>query len=151
VNIPPGVDTGTRLRVSGEGEGGYKGGPKGDLYVEIRVRDHDFFERREEDLIGILPVDYLQLLLGAEVEAPTVMGKQKLQIPHGTQPGDTLKLNGEGLPTLRGSRRGDIYYQIKVELPQKISKEEEKLLKEIAKIRGISAGSEGFSLFGKRK
>lgn len=152
IKIPPGVDTGTRLRVSGEGEGGFLGGPSGDLFVEIRVRDHDLFERRDEDLITILNVDYLQLLLGAEVDVPTVMGKEKLAISRGTQPGETVKLSGHGLPSLRGSRRGDIYYQIKVDIPEQISKEEEQILRDLAKARGLEvAPPEGFKLFGKRK
>ncbi len=152
IKIPPGVDTGTRLRVSGEGEGGFLGGPSGDLYVEIRVRDHDLFERRDDDLVSLLEVDYLQLILGAEIDVPTVMGKEKLQIERGTQPGDTVKLTGHGLPSLRGSRRGDIYYQIKVDIPEKISKDEERLLRELAEARGITiAPPEGFKLFGKRK
>jgi molecular chaperone DnaJ len=152
IKIPPGVDTGTRLRVSGEGEGGFLGGPSGDLYVEIRVRDHDLFERREDDLVSELDVDFIQLILGAEIEVPTVTGKEKMQIPRGTQPGDTVKLSGHGLPSLRGSRRGDIYYQVKVNIPEKVSKEEETLLRELAQVRGVPVqSSEGFKFFGKRK
>lgn len=151
MTIPPGVDTGTRLRVAGEGEGGYKGGPPGDLFVEIRVRDHDIFERRDEDLIAILSVDYLQLILGAEIEVPTVLGKEKLHISKGTQAGETVKLAGHGLPSLRGSRRGDIYFQVRVALPESLSKEEEALLRDVAKARGISVADQGFKLFGKRK
>jgi molecular chaperone DnaJ len=152
VKIPPGVDTGTRLRVSGEGEGGFLGGPSGDLYVEIRVRDHDLFERRDEDLVSEVDVDFIQLILGAEIDVPTVTGREKLQIPRGTQPGDTVKLAGQGLPSLRGSRRGDIYYQIGVNIPEKVSKEEETLLRDLAQVRGIPVqGAESFKFFGKKK
>ena len=152
VKIPPGVDTGTRLRVSGEGEGGFLGGPSGDLYVEIRVRDHDLFERRDEDLVSELDVDFIQLILGAEIDVPTVTGKEKLQIPRGTQPGDTVKLPGHGLPSLRGSRRGDIYYQIRANIPEKVSKDEEALLRDLARVRGVQVqAGESFKFFGKKK
>lgn len=152
VTIPAGVDNGTRLRISGEGEGGFLGGPAGDLYVEIRVKEDNRFDREGADLIGHIKLSYLQLLLGAEVEVPTVTGKEKLNVPHGTQVGDTLKLTGQGIPHLKGHRRGDIYYEVEVEIPEKVSKEEEKLLREIAKIKGIKVQDEsGFGLFGKKK
>ncbi len=150
LSIPAGVDTGTRLRVTGEGEGGYSGGPAGDLYVEIRVKDHEKFERREEDLFAELTVPYVQLILGAEVEVPTVTGHSVLDVPKGAQGGDTVKLQGQGLPSLRGTRRGDIYYQINVQLPEKVSKEEEKLLREIAKSKGLEVHGEG-GLFHRKK
>lgn len=153
VTIPPGVDTGTRLRVSGEGEGGHSGGPTGDLYVEIRIRDHDVFERQDSDLIAALEIDYLQFLLGGEITVPTVTGEEKIAVKKGLKPGENIKLQGHGLPSLRGSRRGDIYYNVQVKFPTKVSKEEEKLLAELAKIRGISTTDcgDGFSLFGKKK
>ncbi|MFN8944484.1 MAG: DnaJ C-terminal domain-containing protein, partial [Pseudobdellovibrionaceae bacterium] len=135
------------------GEGGYSGGPPGDLYVEIRIRDHDLFERQDSDLIAPLQVDYLQFLLGGEITVPTVTGEEKMVIKKGLKPGENIKLPGHGLPSLRGSRRGDIYFQVQVKFPTKVSKEEEKLLAELAQVRGISTGegSEGFSLFGKKK
>lgn len=153
VTIPPGVDTGTRLRVSGEGEGGFRGGPAGDLYVEIRVRDHDLFQRQDSDLIAPLEIDYLQFLLGGEIVVPTVTGEEKMEIRKGLKPGENIKLSGHGLPSLRGARRGDLYFNVQVKFPLKVSKEEEKLLTELAKIRGVAAGDacEGFSLFGKKK
>lgn len=138
VSIPPGVDTGTRLRVAGEGEGGYNGGPTGDLYVEVQVAEHDYFERRDEDLVAPLHVSYLQLLLGAEIEVETLEGKKKIEIPRGIKPGEAVKLAGQGLPSLRGRRRGDIHFQILVEFPDKLSKEEEKHLREVAKSQGVS-------------
>lgn len=150
VNIPPGVDTGTRLRITGEGEGGYRGGPPGDLYVEVRVKSHDVFARKGEHLYAELAVSYVQLILGTEIPVPTLEGEKNLTIDKGTQPGETLRLAGAGLPSLRGNRRGDIYYQILVELPEKVSKEEEKLLKEIAQLRGLPI-KESSGLFGKKK
>ncbi|HEX7675102.1 MAG TPA: molecular chaperone DnaJ, partial [Bdellovibrio sp.] len=143
LNIPPGVDTGTRLRVATEGEGGYLGGPPGDLYVEIRVKPHQNFERRGEDLFAELSIPYVQMLLGAEIEVPTVTGKAKLEIPKGAHPGDNVKLSNEGLPSLRGNRRGDIYFHVNVQFPDKLNKEEEKALREIAKSRGLDVKPEG--------
>ncbi len=150
VTIPAGVDTGTRLRVSGEGESGHLGGGPGDLYVEISVKEDSRFEREGDHLHSALEVDYLQLLLGGEVDVPTVTGQKKLKVPAGTAVDSRLKLVGEGLPSLRGSRRGDIHFHVRVKFPNKLTKNEEKLLKEIAKDRGISVGDGDFSFFGKK-
>ncbi len=136
VTVPPGVDTGTQLRLSGEGEAGFRGGPPGDLYVEIRVVEDPRFERDGVNLIGELEVSYLQAILGAEVEVETLRGKKKVTIPRGSQYGNQIKLQGEGLPSLRGSRIGDLYYVVKVVLPEKPTKDEEKLLREIAEKKG---------------
>jgi molecular chaperone DnaJ len=151
INIPPGVDTGTRLRVGNEGEGGYNGGPAGDLYVEIRVKDHPRFEREGDDLHSTVSVSYLQLLLGAEFEVETLSESAVLDIPKCTPNGKTLKLAGQGLPSLRGQRRGDLYCTLEVGFPEKISKEEEKLLRELAKLKGIEVKGEGGGLFGRKK
>lgn len=152
LTIPAGVDTGTRLRVSGEGEGGYKGGPDGDLYVEMHVEEDPRFQRRGEHLISQVTVSYLQLLLGAEIEVQTVTGTAALEVPSGTQPGDTLKLVSHGVPSLRGSRRGDLFFGINVEFPTKLNSQEEKLLRELAEIKGIEVSQPGRSgLFGKKK
>ena len=151
LNIPPGVDTGTRLRVAGEGEGGYNNGATGDLYVEIRVKQHAHFERRGEDLFAELSVPYVQMLLGAEIEVPTVTGKAELAVARGTHSGDNVTLPGDGLPSLRGNRRGDIYFRVNVQFPEKISKEEEKLLKEIAKLRNLKVNEDGGGFFGRKK
>lgn len=152
LNIPAGVDTGTRLRVATEGEGGYMGGPAGDLFVEIRVKQHNLFEREGEHLIAPLSIPYVQMLLGAEIEVATVTGKVKLEVPRGIKAGDNLKVPGEGMPSLRGNRRGDIYFQVAVELPEKLDKEEEKLLREIAKAKGLKVSAEGSGgLFGRKK
>lgn len=148
LNIPPGVDTGTRLRVATEGEGGYMGGQPGDLYVEIRVKQHNVFERRGDDLFAEISVPYVQMMLGADIEVPTVTGKATLEIPKASQPGDNVKLSGEGLPSLRGSRRGDIYFHVSVEFPDKLGKEEEKLLREIAKDKGLKVSAASKKLFG---
>lgn len=150
VTIPPGVDNGTRLRVSGEGEGGFRGGPSGDLYVEMRLREDPQFERRGRDLYQVIRISYLQALLGAEVEVPIVpeKGKKKanLEVPKGVQPGAHLKIEGYGVPDVRGRGRGDMYCKLEVEFPKKLKKDEEILLKQIAEIRGekVLAKKAGF-------
>jgi molecular chaperone DnaJ len=152
VTIPAGVDSGTRLRVSGEGEGGYNGGSSGDLYVEMRVREDDRFERDGDNLFTQVNISYLLLMLGGELEIPTVLGKTQVTIPKNTQVGESLKVSGEGIPSLRSGRRGDLYVQLGVEFPEKLSKKEEELLRELAKIQGVNLekGS-SISSFFKRK
>lgn len=146
VNIPAGVDTGTQLRVTGEGEGGHRGGPSGDLYVELRVADDDTFERHGLDLLARLEVSYIQALLGSEIEVDTFDGKQKLTVPAGSNTGERIRLEKMGIPSLRGGGRGSIYYEVEVAVPKKLSKDEEKLLREIAKARGekVLAPKKGF-------
>ncbi|MBX2987038.1 MAG: molecular chaperone DnaJ [Bdellovibrionaceae bacterium] len=151
ISIPAGVDTGTRLRVNGEGEGGYMGGPNGDLYVEIRVKDHPQFERDGDDLYAELSVPYVQMLLGGEIEVPTVTGTEKLHVPAGTNAGEEVSLESQGLPSLRGKRRGDIHYRVNVKFPETISKEEARLLKDIAKLHDLKVGEGHGGLFGRRR
>jgi molecular chaperone DnaJ len=152
VTVPAGVDSGTRLRVSGEGEGGFMGGPGGDLYVEMRVKDHNRFERRENDLVGELKVSYLQALLGAEIEVETITGTETIHVPAGVQINEMIKISGQGIPTLRGGRRGDLYFQIMVDIPKKLDSEEEKLLKKIAELKDEKVGNSGLGgIFGRRK
>lgn len=137
ITIPPGVDTGTRLRVAGEGEGGTLGGPAGDLFVEIAVRPHAKFERDGDDLYAEVDVDYLQLMLGAQIEVPTVTGEILLEIPRGTDSGEILEVPGQGVPNLRGSRRGSMNYKVNVKFPEKLSKDEELALRQIAEKRDV--------------
>ena len=136
VNIPAGVDNGTQLRVSSEGEGGYKGGPSGDLYVEIRIKDDERFERHGLDLLSFTKISYLQAVLGAELSVETFEGKENLIVPPGSGHGDRIKIERRGVPSLRGGGRGHLYFEIEVEIPQKLKKEEEKLLRELAKLKG---------------
>ena len=146
VTIPPGVDNGTRLRVANEGEGGYRGGPNGDLYVEIRVADHEIFEREGDHVFAELDVSYIQFLLGGQVKTDALDGEIDLDIPRGSKPGDKIKIAGRGMPSLRGSRRGDLYYSLNVEFPKKLDEEEEKLVRQIADLKDIkvSAKKKGF-------
>lgn len=132
VTIPAGVDTGTQLRVSNEGEGGYRGGPNGDLYVEVHVRNHERFEREGSHLYSELEVSYLQAALGAELEFESIDGTEKVRVPPGTQPGARLRVEGRGVPQLRSRGRGDLILAIDVKIPTKLSKDEEKMLRQIA-------------------
>lgn len=147
VTIPAGVDSGTQLRVSGEGEGGYRGGPAGDLYVEMRVRDDERFERHGLDLLGRVEIDYLQALLGAEITVELVEGEEKVAIPPGIRAGERIRLDKKGIPSLRGSGRGSLYYEVEIEMPKKLSKEEERLLREIAKEKGVDVAPPKKGLF----
>lgn len=147
VNIPAGVDRGTQLRLSGEGEGGFLGGPNGDLYVEIEVKESNHFWRQDEHLMGRLEINYLQALLGSEMEFKSIIDSEKVQVPRGTSSGDKIRVSGKGFPSLRGGRRGDLVLEVEVKMPKKLSKKEEHLLREIAQLKGESV-SEGKGLFG---
>lgn len=148
VNVPAGVTDGTQLRLSNEGEPGFRGGPPGDLFVEIRVKPHPQFTRQDNHLIGEVEVSYLQALLGAEISVETLRGEKILHIPRGTNSGDLLKLAGEGLPSLRSVTTGDLVYQLKVIVPKKLNKKEEQLLREIAKEKKESVASKKKGIFG---
>ena len=141
VTVPEGVETGTRLRVAGEGEGGIRKGPSGDLYVEIHVRSHNQYDRQGQDLLGQIKVSYTQMLLGTDAEVDTFDGKKSLKIPEGSQPGSLLRLQGLGVPDLRTGRRGDICLRLEVGFPKKLKKREKELLKELSKVRN-EKGSE---------
>ncbi len=134
VKIPAGVDTGSRLRLTGEGEPGSYGGPPGDLYVFIHVDPHEFFERNDRDIICRLEVSFVQAILGDKIAVQTLDGKKKLDVPKGTQPGDVLRLNGEGIPSLRGGRRGDQIIQISIKMPSNPTKKQVSLLKQFEKL-----------------
>lgn len=151
VNIPAGVDSGTRLRVNGEGEGGYKGGPNGDLFVEIRVADHDVFERDGDHVFAELDVPYLQFILGGELKVDGLDGEVEVKIPRGAQIGERIKVSGRGIPSLRGSRRGDLYFALRPEFPTKISSDEEKLLRQIADLKKPEAAEDKKGFFSRKK
>ena len=136
LRIPGGVETGSRLRLRGEGEAGEFGGPSGDLYVFIYVEPHEFFEREGSDILCKIPVSMTQAALGASVEVPTLNGDEKVKIPKGTQHGKVFKLKGKGIPHLRGHGRGDQLVQTVIKIPTNLKGKEEKLLKEFAKLRG---------------
>jgi len=134
VKIPAGVDNGSRLRLTGEGEAGSFGGPPGDLYVFIHVQPHEFFERRDNDLICQISISFIQAALGDKVSVPTLEGSKNLDIPKGTQPVYVLYFRGEGIPSLRTRKRGDQIIQVLVKTPTNLSKKQEDLLREFAKL-----------------
>jgi molecular chaperone DnaJ len=121
VKIPAGIDDGMQMRLSGEGASGIHGGPPGDLYVLVRILDHERFIRREADLYTEIRLTFPQLVLGSEVEVPVLGGTAKLAVPAGTRPGEVLRLRGKGMPHLRGRGRGDACYQVVLLVPQKLS------------------------------
>lgn len=134
VKIPAGVDTGSRLRLTGEGEAGAYGGPPGDLYVFIQVQAHDFFKRNNSDIICQVEISFVQAALGDKVKVPTLNGKKTLDVPKGTQPGDIFRFQGEGIPSLRSKRRGDQIIQVMMKTPTHLSKKQVALLEEFEKL-----------------
>ena len=135
VNIPPGVDSGARLRLRGEGEPGGGSGPAGDLYVEVALKPHPVFEKKGKDLKTSLSLSYLQALLGAEKKIKTLDASETVKIPPGTQPGDGIRLPGRGLPGVESPRRGDLICEAQVAFPKKLKKKEEELLRQIADLK----------------
>ena len=131
VNIPAGVDDGNRLRLAGEGQPGVNGGPPGDLYVFLKVKEHAFFERREADLHCTIPINMAQAALGCEIEIPTLEQPSKLKIPEGTQNGAQFKLRHKGVAVLNSSSRGDLYVHISVKTPTRLSREQRKMLEQL--------------------
>jgi molecular chaperone DnaJ len=136
IKIPAGVETGSRLRLRGEGEQGAFGGPNGDLYVFIHVEAHEFFERNGDDIYCRIPISFVQATLGASIEVPTLMSTEKLKIPKGTPTGKTFRLKGKGIAHLRGFGRGDQIIETVVTIPTHLNKKQEELLREYAKVSG---------------
>jgi molecular chaperone DnaJ len=136
LKIPAGVETGSRLRLRGEGEDGENGGPQGDLYVFIHVEAHEFFERRDNNIYCQIPISFVQATLGATIEVPTLNGAEKLKISRGTQNGAIFRLKGKGIPNLRGYGRGDQIIETVVKIPVNVNKKQEELLREFAKLSG---------------
>ncbi|HWG59568.1 MAG TPA: molecular chaperone DnaJ [Candidatus Acidoferrales bacterium] len=130
VGVPAGVDTGTRLRMAGHGEPGVNGGPPGDLYIFLEVKEHAFFERRGADLYCTVPVSFPQAALGAKIKIPTLQGEADLEIPEGTQSGQIFRQKGKGLPNPHGGR-GDLYVNVRVIVPAKLSREQRRTLEQL--------------------
>ena len=131
VKIPEGVDEGQTIVARGQGEPGINGGPNGDLYVEFTVRDHDFFEREEDDIYIELPLTITEAVLGTKKEVPTLYGNVDLTIPSGTQSGDKMRLRGKGVENVNTKRKGDMYVITKVIIPEKLTKEQKKLFEQL--------------------
>jgi molecular chaperone DnaJ len=133
VKVPAGVDSGMRLRLSGEGEGGALGGPPGDLYVVLAVDRHELFERDDNDLHLEFPVSVFQTMLGAKLSVTTILGEDKaIQVEPGTQPGDVIRIRSAGMPKLDSTRRGDLYVHIKAVMPRRLTSEQHRLIEEAA-------------------
>jgi molecular chaperone DnaJ len=142
VKVPPGVDSGDRIRLSGEGEAGVQGGPTGDLYVVINVRDHDIFQRDGKHLYCDVPISFTDAALGGELEVPTLDGRVKLRIPEGTQTGKQFRLRGKGVAPVRGGGAGDLLCRVMVETPVNLGKRQRELLEELrASLEGDSSHS----------
>lgn len=151
VNIPAGVETGTRIRLSGEGEAGMRGGPTGDLYIFIETREHAIFKRDGVNLFITIPVSMITAALGGEVEVPTIDGgKSRVKVPAGTQAGKQLRLRGKGMPALRGGGAGDMLIELAVETPVNLTAKQKELLEEFEKLAADNNPEES-SFFAKVK
>jgi molecular chaperone DnaJ len=136
VKVPPGVDNGDRIRLTGEGQAGVHGGPPGDLYVEVEVRQHPIFVRDGRDLHCEIPISFAVAALGGELEVPTLEGKVKLKIPPETQSGKLFRLRGKGVTPIRSNTPGDLLCRVSVETPVNLTKRQRELLEEFAEIQG---------------
>ena len=130
VKIPAGVDSGDRIRLSGEGEAGFNGGPSGDLFVQIKVLPHDVFERDGRHLYCEAPISFIDASLGGEIQIPTLDGRVKIKIPEGTQTGKLFRLRGKGISPIRGGSKGDLLCRAVIETPQNLTKDQKKILQE---------------------
>ena len=151
VEIPPGVDTGTRVRLQGKGGPGVNGGPPGDLYVFLRVKEHPIFERRGDDLYCTVPLNIAQAALGDEIHVLTFDGLQTVKVPEGTQHGDKVRLRGLGIPRLNDKSRGDLYVQFEVKVPTKLTREQRRLLEQLRETLPTESEPQEKGLFDKVK
>jgi molecular chaperone DnaJ len=150
VKVPPGVDTGTRLKLSGEGEPApAAGGLPGDLYVVVQVREHPVFRREDTEILCEVPISFAQAALGTTIEVPTLDGPTKLKVPAGTQTGKVFRLKGKGIPSLQGGGRGDQHVRVFVETPTHLTKEQRALLERFAEISGEETNPQSRSFWGK--
>ena len=144
IKIPAGVETGSRLRINGEGEGGAQGGGAGDLFVVIHVADHDIFERQGANLYSAVPVTFAQAALGAEIKVKTLDGEEDLKIPAGTQTGTVFRVKSHGMPALGGRGKGDLFVAVTLITPKTLTKEQRKLLEQLAEIEDIDFQDKSF-------
>jgi molecular chaperone DnaJ len=149
--IPAGVEDGTRIRFTGYGEGGLHGGPAGDLYVVLHVKEHPFFEREGNDLHCVMPISFTQAALGAEISVPTLEGEHVLKVPDGTQSGTTLRIRGKGVPVLNGHGKGDLFVEVRVQTPGKLNKRQRELLQELEGMTRVENRPQRRTLLGKVK
>ncbi|MDE3084123.1 MAG: molecular chaperone DnaJ [Verrucomicrobiota bacterium] len=151
VRIPPGVETGSRLRSGGNGEAGAHGGAPGDLYIVLSVAEHEIFERQGDDLFCEIPIKFTLAVLGGTIEVPTLFGKASLKIPAATQSGTTFRLRGKGMPHLRGGGQGDQLVRVHVEVPTSLTAEQRRALEEFARLCGDANEPVARSFFEKAK
>ncbi len=136
IKIPAGVESGSKLKVTGEGELGEFGGPRGDLYIYVDVKDHEFFRREGINLYCSVPISFVRAVFGGEIEVPTIDGKAKIEIPPGTPSGRVFKLKGKGLPRVGGTHKGDQIVTVYIDVPKKLNERQRELLEEFAKVSG---------------
>jgi len=151
VKIPAGVDDQTQLRLTGEGDPGAEGGPPGDCYCIIRVKEHPLFQREGLHLLCQVPIAYPQAALGATIEIPSLEGRESIDIPAGTQSGDMFRLRGRGMPDVRGRGRGDLVVQVHIEVPKDLSPEHKQLLRELARVENSRVSPKRSSFFERLK
>ena len=151
IEIPPGVEDGTRIRYQGEGEAGVFGGPSGDLYVVLNVKEDSSYAREGNNLHCMVSISFPQAALGTEVSVPTFDGDYSLKIPSGTQSGQQIPIRGKGVPVLRGRSRGDLIVHVEVQIPKKLSARQRELLEELAAITDIDEKHDKRSFFDRMK
>jgi molecular chaperone DnaJ len=151
IKIPAGVDTGSRLRIAGEGEAGELGGGQGDLYVIVHVKEHDFFERRDANLYCSLPISFTQAVLGGELTVKTLDGEESLRIQEGTQTGSVYRLRGKGMPVLGGRGKGDQFVAVNIVTPTDLTREQRRLLEEFAKLEDTNGQQDDRGIIDKVK
>lgn len=144
LKIPAGVETGSRLRVTGEGESGVNGGPSGDLYVVIHVAENENFERQGNNLYSAVPVTFAQAALGADIKVTTLDGEEEIKVPAGTQTGTIFRIKGHGMPNLGGRGKGDLFVAVTLVTPKTLTKEQRKLLEQLAEIEDMDFSDESF-------
>ena len=149
--IPAGVEDGTRIRFTGVGEAGVHGGPAGDLYLVLQVKEHAFFERQGNDLYCVVPISFTQAAAGTEIQVPTLEGEHTLKIPEGTQSGTILKVRGKGVPVLNGHGNGNLFVEVRVQTPTKLTKRQRELLQELQTISQVENKPQRTSILGKMK
>ena len=152
VNIPAGIESGMRLRLTNEGEHGVNGGPPGDLYIAVTIKPHPVFNRKGNDIMCDAPVSFITAALGGKVEVPTLKGSTIIKVPAGTQHDKTLRLKGLGVPSLKDQgQTGDHIIKVKIQIPTKLSSKQKELLAEFAKESGMAYDADGDGFFDKMK
>jgi len=149
--VPAGVEDGTRIRFAGLGEAGAFGGPAGDLYVVLHVKEHPFFERQGNDLYCVVPISFPQAAMGTEINVPTMDGDYKLKVPEGTQSGTSFRLRNKGVPVLNGRGKGDLFVEVRVQTPSKLTKRQRELLTELSQLTPVDNKPQSRSLLGRVK